>query len=208
MTAHKILGGKVSVYKRPTGEHWHCAASVNGKQFRVSTKEVGLPEAKEVAEDWYLSLRAKARAGVLKTEKTFEEAAEQFLKEYEIITEGQRSPAWVKGHGIRLRLHLLPFFGDLALSDITAGKVQEYRVERMTQAKSKPNTKANGGANDKPGHCLRLCMERHDNESRRWVGVFLERPHNDQVRVVRSDKANKFDGFSGFNQRRRRYDES
>jgi integrase len=149
MTTHKILGGKVSVYKRPTGEHWHCAASVNGRQFRVSTREVGLPEAKEAAEDWYLSLRAKARAGVLKTEKTFQEAAEQFLREYEIITAGQRSPAWVKGHGIRLRLHLLPFFGNSALSEITAGKVQEYRVERMTQSKSKPVAKANGNADHK-----------------------------------------------------------
>ena len=71
MTTHKILGGKVSVYKRPPGDHWHCAASIDGRQFRVSTKEVGLPEAKEFAEDWYLALRAKARAGVLKTEKTF-----------------------------------------------------------------------------------------------------------------------------------------
>jgi hypothetical protein len=64
MTTDKILGGKVSVYKRPTGEHWHCLASVNGKQFHVSTREVEVPEAKEAAEDWYLSLRAKARAGV------------------------------------------------------------------------------------------------------------------------------------------------
>ncbi len=34
--------------------------------------------------------------------------------------------------GIRLRLHLLPFFGKLRLSEVTPGKVQEYRVHRMT----------------------------------------------------------------------------
>ncbi len=75
-------------------------------------------------------LRARDRLGLIKSEKTFRQSADQFLKEYEIITEGHRSKKWVEGYGIRLRLHLLPFFGDLGLSEITAGKVQEYRMHR------------------------------------------------------------------------------
>lgn len=31
-----------------------------------------------------------------------------------------------------MRLHLLPFFGELGVSEVTAGKVQEYRVHRAT----------------------------------------------------------------------------
>jgi hypothetical protein len=131
VASHEILGGLVQVYKRG-GKHWHCSATVSGRQRRTTTKEEGLTEAKQFAEDWFLELRGKARAGLLKTEKTFAEAAEQFLKEYEVITEGQRSAKWVEGHGIRLRLHLLPFFGKLGLSEVTPGKVQEYRVHRMT----------------------------------------------------------------------------
>ena len=131
MPSHDILGGLVQVYKRG-GRFWHCSASLNGRQFRVTTKEEGLPQAKQFAEDWFLELRGKSRAGLLKTEKTFAEAAELFLKEYGIITAGQRSPKWVDGHGIRLRLHLLPFFGKLGVSEVTPGKVQEYRVHRMT----------------------------------------------------------------------------
>lgn len=133
MTTHEILGGKVQVYKRGTGRFWQCATSLgSGRRIRTSTKEEGLAQAKQIAEDWYLTLRGKDRAGLLKTEKTFEKASEQFLKEYGIITEGQRSPRWIEGHGIRLRLHLLPFFGPLGLSEITAGKVQEYRMHRIT----------------------------------------------------------------------------
>jgi integrase len=94
-----------------------------------------------VAEDWCLTLRGKDRAGILKTEKTFEETATQFLKEYEIITEGQRSPRWVEGHGIRLRVHLLPFFGPSGISEITPGKVQEYRMHRMTSRLDKKTGK-------------------------------------------------------------------
>jgi integrase len=131
VASHEILGGLVQVYKRG-GKHWHCSATVAGRQRRTTTKEEGLTEAKQFAEDWFLELRGKARAGLLKTEKSFAEAAEQFLKEYEVITEGQRSAKWVEGHGIRLRLHLLPFFGKVGLSEVTPGKVQDYRVHRMT----------------------------------------------------------------------------
>jgi integrase len=120
------------VYKRGRSRHWQCSARVGGKRYRRSTKQESLALAKQVAEDWYLTLRGKERAGLLTTGKTFQQAAEQFLKEYEIITEGQRSPRWVEGQGIRLRLHLLPFFGPLGVSEVTAGKVQEYRVHRLT----------------------------------------------------------------------------
>lgn len=131
MTSHEVLGGKVQLYKRG-GRFWHCSASVGGKQFRATTKEESLSLARDAAEDWFLTLRGKDRAGLLQTEKTFQQAADQFLKEYGVITEGQRSPRWIEGYRIRLRLHLLPFFGDCVLSSITAGKVQEYRVHRMT----------------------------------------------------------------------------
>lgn len=131
MVRHEILGGLVQVYQRG-GKIWHCAASVDGRQYRASTKEEELPQAKQFAEDWYLTLRGKARAGLLKHEKTFAEAAEQFEKEYAAITEGQRSPRWTEGHKARIRIHLGPFFGKLGLSEVTPGKVQEYRVHRMT----------------------------------------------------------------------------
>ena len=132
MSSHEVLGGKVNLYRREQSSLWQCSASIDGRQYRASTKEESLALAKEYATDWFLTLVGKSRAGLLKTEKSFEETAKQFLKEYEVITEGQRSPRWVEGHGIRLRVHLLPFFGSLGVSEITAGKVQEYRVHRMT----------------------------------------------------------------------------
>ncbi|WP_174041446.1 hypothetical protein [Agrobacterium tumefaciens] len=69
MATHEILGGKVDVYRRG-GLTWHCSASVKGQQYRASTKETGLEQAKAFAEDWYLRLRGKLAAGLMKTEKT------------------------------------------------------------------------------------------------------------------------------------------
>jgi len=56
-----------------------------------------------------------------------------------VITQGHRSPRWVEGHKARLRIHLIPFFGEMGLSEVTAGKVQEYRIHRIeTSATGKP----------------------------------------------------------------------
>jgi len=131
---YTILGGKVHVYKRPNSGCWQCSSYLAGKNRRTSTKEESLSKAKEVAEDWYLQLRGKLRNGEIKTEKTFREASEQFLREYDIITQGQRSKGYVKGQHCRSTLHLVPFFGSLGLSEITPGKVQDYRIHRHEEA--------------------------------------------------------------------------
>ena len=139
MTTHTIFGGKVHVYKRPNSSLWQCSTYLAGRNRRTSTKQKSLSLAKEFAEDWYLTLREKNRMGELLNEKTFKQAAALFEREYEIITEGHRSPRWVEGHKARLRLHLIPFFGSLGLSEVTAGKAQEYRIHRIeTSTTGKP----------------------------------------------------------------------
>lgn len=130
---HEILGGKVQLFQRPNSQRWHCRASIGGAQHRHSTKQTSLAQAKDVAEDWYLTLKGKAARGEIKTGKTFKFAAERFMVEFKVLTEGQRSPRYVHRHQERLDLHLLPFFGTKVLSEITSGLIQDYRVDRMTK---------------------------------------------------------------------------
>jgi integrase len=142
---HTFMEGKLHVYKRENSRHWQCSAYVAGKNRRISTKQESFTRAKDYAEQWYLDLRAKDRLGQVKNEKTFREASDQFLREYEIITQGQRNPDYVKGHGLLLRVHLLPFFGDMGLSEVTAGQVQEYRIHRREKsiaARGKPPSRS------------------------------------------------------------------
>jgi integrase len=133
-----LLGGKVQIYQRERTRFWQARASVGGKQRQFSTKREHQDDAAKAAEEWFLSLHGKLRAGVLEAGPTFKKSADQFLKEYGVITEGERSEKWAEGHAIRLRVHLVPFFGDLPLNKVTPGKVQEYRVHRMTSF-SAPN---------------------------------------------------------------------
>ena len=134
---YTILGGKVHVYRRPNSSCWQCSTYLAGRNRRRSTKEDTLSKAKEVAEDWYLQLRGKLRSGEIKNERTFREASDQYLREYDIITQGQRSKHYVRGLHERSANHLVPFFGHLGLSEITSGKIQEYRIHRHEESVAK-----------------------------------------------------------------------
>jgi len=128
------MGGKLHVYKRENSTCWQCSTYLAGKNRRVSTKEESLSKAKDFAEDWYLELHGKHKRGEVRNEKTFKIAAKQFEREFEMITEGQRSSAYVDGVKLRIKVNLIPFFGDMGLSEITPGQVQEYRIHRREQA--------------------------------------------------------------------------
>lgn len=148
---HSIFDNKVQLYMRPMSPHWQCACTVAGKQRRSTTREESLARAKDVARDWYLSLLGKYRAGELKQGKTFKEAAARFIDEFETITEGQRSPVYVQGHKYRINRHLNPFFGNMVLSEITAGNVQDYRIHRMKTGMSRIDQLRKKKADDPPG---------------------------------------------------------
>ena len=137
---HSLMGGKLHVYRRENSGQWQCSTYLAGRNHRVSTKTDSLAQAKDFAQDWYLELHGKHRRGEVKTEKTFKAAAAVFEREYEIITEGERSPAYVRGHKDRLRLHLNPFFGSHGLSEITPGLVQDYRIHRRQSARPPART--------------------------------------------------------------------
>ena len=137
---HELMGGKLHVYRRENSALWQCATYLAGKNHRVSTKTDSLSHAKDFAHDWYLELHGKFRRGEVKAEKTFKEAAAVFEREYEVITDGERSAKYVQSHKDRIRLHLNPFFGTMALSAVTSGQVQEYRIARKEGEKPPART--------------------------------------------------------------------
>lgn len=130
---HTLMGGRLHVYKRPGSRYWQCSTYLAGKNHRKTLHEEGIAQAKDLAEDWFLGLKLKNKAGELQGGKTFADAAKQFKIEYGALTQGQRNHQYVDGHWRRLKLHILPFLGPLPLAAATAGKVQEYRVHRMTR---------------------------------------------------------------------------
>jgi integrase len=135
---HKIMGGKVNVYRRENSDNWQCSTFLKGRNWRVSTKEDSLARAKDFAEDWYLRLRGEAHAGILQQKKSgnkFKDAAKKFLEELPILTQGQRSHKYVKDKELKLNAIILPFLGERYLSEAPAS-IQEFRVWRAQNCKT------------------------------------------------------------------------
>jgi integrase len=135
MTTHMMFDGKLQVYRR--GDAWHCAARVGGRRFRKATGEEDLDRAKDWAEEWYLDLRGKRRAGLIEKEqpkeRTFRHAAEGYLSEIRVLAISLRSPRYVDLLELRMKRHILPYFGDKPLSSINRGLVQAYRAKRAAE---------------------------------------------------------------------------
>jgi integrase len=161
--SHSFMDGKVHLYKRDNSRYWQCSTYMDGCNHRTSTKEESLTMAKDFAKEWYMTayvdsklrnqsvrtsrllgrfkqVESSAQAVQAQPEKpkkpsgpTFREAAEKFIAEYNVVTQGQRSEKVTELHELRINVHLIPFFGDMPVEKINAGIVQEYRMKRMTE---------------------------------------------------------------------------
>jgi len=150
------MDGKLHVYKRDGSRYWQCSTYLNRRNYRASTKEESLVRATEFARDWYVERYAEElrrrkgkplfesidaalqpaeqqdrRKRATPTGPTFDEAADAFLAETKVVTEGERNPYYMTQKEQHLRLHLRPFFGPKAVTQIDAGLIQAYRVHRI-----------------------------------------------------------------------------
>lgn len=142
MTTHTMFDGRLQVYRRGDGKVWQCAARVGGERFRESTHETEVARAKGVAEDWYLDLRGRLRNGqIVKKEKTFREAAEDYMRHARVLAATVRSPAYIQNMELRMNAAVLPFFANTPLSEVNRGLVMSYRVKRAEDTIAKTRAK-------------------------------------------------------------------
>jgi len=130
-------------------------------------------------------------------EKTFRDAAAAFLKEYGALTEGERNKEYAASKARIIRLRLLPFFGDLPLSQVTAGRIRDYRVHLMTPPEA---AGAPSGGPDKRTHkafkrpsrsvmhhdivCLRQILKTAARNE--WIGALpdMSAPYNRSGKIA------------------------
>ena len=166
----KLMDGRLHIYRRERSKYWHCSTYIRGRNYRQTTKEETFAHAKAFAKDWYMELQVEERRrrrgggsllmdGLVEVPSpianpltdrrrraapsngvTFRQVTDVFFDEYEAMTQGERNEYYVAQKKDQIRVHLLPFFGDKPITEVTAGEVQEYRVHRQT-SRLDPKTK-------------------------------------------------------------------
>jgi integrase len=152
MAAHTMFDGRLQIYRRSDDGPWHAAARVGKRRFRRTTGEEGLEQAKDVAEEWYLGLRGKLRNGeIAPDERTFGSAAEDYLRMARVLAATTRSPTYMSYMEMRMKRHVLPYFGKKPLSAVNRGLVQDYRVERAEETIARTTVRDENGKVTTPG---------------------------------------------------------
>ncbi len=118
---------------------WYMERYADERRRRRERALGVVPSASEIVvpADIALGERVDRRRRPVAEGPTFKQAAAAFLAEYPVIVEGERNADYVAQKDMVTRVHLMPFFGGKALSEITAGLIQDYRVHRATSRKDK-----------------------------------------------------------------------
>ena len=78
---HKLLDGKVQLYRRSNSPHWQCSCSIAGKQMRTSTKEEN-PRTAYSLRHTYISFRLMEGADIYQVAKNCRTSVEMIEKFY------------------------------------------------------------------------------------------------------------------------------
>jgi len=135
MVAERPISGHVFRVERRRGPVWYAKYRLpDGRQIQRKVGPAwtsrGRPGrgyfTKRTAEDWLRDVLAQAHAGTLpglvRTEVTFAQAAEEYLTWLEVDRE--RKPSTMRDYRSILRTHMLPAFGDDFVEDITPAQLE------------------------------------------------------------------------------------
>jgi integrase len=146
----KPVSGHVFRAERKRGPQWFAKYRLpDGRQVQKKIgpawTERGRPAAgyftKRTAEDWLRAVLDEARRGTLpglvKTDVTFAEAADEWLRYIE--HDRGRKPSTIAGYRALLRAQLLPTFGEMPIESITTPMIEEWiaQVDRAPATRRK-----------------------------------------------------------------------
>jgi integrase len=131
-----LRGGRIILHTRADDRHgiWQCRLRLGADRnlVRRSTKTTDIAEAKTTAEELYEDLRYKQQQNRPLNTKTFKQVADDYVRKATRDTvEGRLSKGRLELVIGTLRRYLLPYFGKLAIDDITQTDFAAYDEWRL-----------------------------------------------------------------------------
>lgn len=130
-TTHHMRDGEVVLYLRPNSRVWQVRYKLFDRKWRcVSTRQRQLEWAKKVAGEIYDRARFREEEGLPQKSVRFDSLANECIRVLKVEIERGIRANTNMDYIRALNNYLIPFFGKMVLTSITAQKVAEYESWR------------------------------------------------------------------------------
>ncbi len=138
-TTIHLLDGAIALYKRSCSRQWQCRFRLdNGSWFTSSTASDQVAEASTRAIELYQEVGKRSSRGDPVRTRTFAQLAKAELVSLNNQLVTTKSCQTIRDHIYVLEHYLIPFFGQLNISDVSRKHVDDFDSWRMTQMGREP----------------------------------------------------------------------
>lgn len=143
---HRILDGKLTLFKRPESSLWQFRFKLPSGQWHVlSTGLDDLAFAKPQAVTMYEAIIIRAEAGINPKTKTFKQVAELELANMAKAIQQKTGKRTYRDYAFAINKYLIPFFGKTDINAITTEMIYDFEQWRIAEMGKVPmaSTKRN-----------------------------------------------------------------
>ena len=143
---HRILDGKLTLFKRPESSLWQFRFKLPSGQWHVlSTGLDDLTLAKPQAVTMYEAIMIRAEAGINPKTKTFKQVAELELANMAKALHQKTGKRTYRDYAFAINKYLIPFFGKTDINAITTEMILDFEQWRIAEMGKVPmaSTKRN-----------------------------------------------------------------
>lgn len=143
---HRILDGKLTLFKRPESSLWQFRFKLPSGQWHVlSTGLDDLVLAKPQAVTMYEAIIIRAEAGINPKTKTFKQVAELELANMTKALQQKTGKRTYRDYAFAINKYLIPFFGKTDINAITTEMICDFEQWRIAEMGKVPmaSTKRN-----------------------------------------------------------------
>lgn len=131
----------LQIYRIPASRFWQVRMFVDRKYVRKSTGTDDRKQAVEFAKSLYDTIRINQRLDISVHTDTFHACAQHLIRQQDtLVATGQRDERINVEDGRKLKTDILPFFGIMGVSSISASTLDDYVADLGKRKKLTPST--------------------------------------------------------------------
>ena len=131
----------LQLYRIPASSYWQVRMFVDRKYVRKSARTSDRNKAIEFAKSLYDTIRINQRLDINVHTDTFHACAQHLIRQQEtLVATGQRDERINVEDGRKLKSDILPFFGMMGVSSISASTLDDYIAGLGKRKKLSPST--------------------------------------------------------------------